>query len=143
MSRIIPKGFGQPNFKPSIKDRLRKEKPAAEKRPGMSPSHLQLIRLMPCAIPSCGKYAPSDPHHLKAGVQNERGMGRRATDRWAVPLCRSCHDSVESVGSKREPAWIAARGIDDALQLANGLWMNTGNLAAMIKVLLANRKSEA
>lgn len=125
--------------KKPIRDRLRKEKPAAEKRPGMSPSHIALIKTLPCAV--CGKYAPSDPHHLKAGVQNERGIGRRATDRWAVPLCRPCHDSVESVGSKREPAWFAARGIDDALQLANGLWMNTGNLAAMIKVLLANRRT--
>lgn len=131
--------FSEPGalLKKPLRERLARVKPAAEKRPGMSDAHLKCIRVLNCA--TCSAFAPSDPHHLKAGVQHERGIGRRATDRWTVPLCRSCHDSVENVGSRREPEWFAKRGVADPLGLASALWHATGNPVAMNKIVAAHR----
>ena len=131
--------FSQPGslLKKPLKDRLKKKELAQHDRPGNSEAHLKCVRVLNCA--TCLAFAPSDPHHLKHGVQHERGIGRRATDRWTVPLCRSCHDSVESVGSRREPEWFAKRGIADPLGLASALWNATGNPVAMNKIVDAHR----
>lgn len=125
-----------PNFRPSVRQRLeakaRKES-AARKRPGMSEAHLVLIRQLPCC--ASGWRAPSDAHHLRQGLSNERGVGRKATDRWAVPLSRRMHDDLHRLGSRRELEWFQAHGIEDPLELANALWANTGDLERMRKVL--------
>jgi hypothetical protein len=93
-------------------------------REGNSAAYLAAIRQLPCC--ACGAPSPSDAHHLKAGT-GERGMAMKATDRYAVPLCRGpegCHTGVggvESVGSKNETAWFAVRGVKPLL-LAARLW---------------------
>jgi hypothetical protein len=134
--RLIPPGYGQPNFKKPIKDRLKKKEAAQHSRPGNSEKHLALVRLLPCCI--CGKYGPGDPHHLR--VAAERGVGRKATDRWAVPMCRTDHEAAHRVGSRVEQSWFAARGIDDVLGLANALWQSTGDLPKMIRILMEHRR---
>ena len=99
----------------------------------MSPSHLALIR----QLPSCLSWrTPCDPHHLR--VLGERGIGLRATDRWAVPLTRDEHDDVHRVGSRKEEDWFLARNLD-IYSLANGLWQQTGDLARMLRVMEAHR----
>jgi hypothetical protein len=96
----------------------------ARRREGMNAAYLDAIRQLSCC--ACGAPAPSDAHHLKAGT-GERGMGLRATDRFAVPLCRGpegCHTGargVESVGSRNEADWFAERGVKP-LVLAGRLW---------------------
>jgi hypothetical protein len=122
----------------SVRERItRKNKPsAAEKREGMSKAHIALIKQLPCCI--TGK-RPVDPHHLKEGLAHERGIGRKATDRWAVPLCREKHEEVERIGSRNEWAWFKKHGIEDPLELAAALWRNTGDLDRMLRVIEAHR----
>lgn len=117
--------------------RARRPGRSADKRPGMSPAHLRLIRQLPCCV--TGLPGPNDPHHLKAGLVHERGVGRKATDRWAVPLCREKHEEVERVGSRNEWAWFKKHGIEDPLELAAALWRNTGDLDRMVRVIEAHR----
>lgn len=121
-----------------VRQRIQKKnKPsAAEKREGNCKKHLALIRKLPCCV--TGKKAPNDPHHLKEGLAHERGLGRRSTDRWAVPLSREKHDEVERIGSRNEQAWFQKHGIADSLELAAALWRNTGDLERMRKVLAAH-----
>lgn len=121
-----------------VRQRIKKkDKPSsAEKREGNCKKHLALIRQLPCAI--TGRPGPSDPHHLREGVAHERGIGRKATDRWTVPLCRQLHDEAHRVGSRQEWDWFRKRGIDDPLELAAALWRNTGDLDRMMKVLQAH-----
>jgi hypothetical protein len=139
---IKPPGYGEPQFKPTLSERYaakRNKKSAAEKREGMSERHLALIRQLPCCI--TGKPGPSDPHHLKQGLAHERGVGRKATDRWAVPLCRAKHEEVERLGSRREHEWFAAQGIDDPLGFAAALWRATGDLERMRRIVFAHMSS--
>lgn len=128
-----------PNFRPTKRQRLEaqaKRESAAKKRPGMSEAHLVLIRRLPCCV--SGAAAPSDPHHLKDRLSHERGIGRRATDRWTVPLSRKMHDQLEALGSRREREWFMQHGIEDPLELANALWNVSGDLDRMRKVLQAH-----
>lgn len=98
-----------------------------------SERHLSLIRQLPCCV--TGMPGPNDPHHLKAGLAHERGTGRRATDRHAVPLCRAKHDELESLGSRNEQAWFAEHGIDDPLGLAWSLWHAGYDLELMTRIV--------
>lgn len=125
------------NFRPSVSERAKPKKSAQERREGNSEKHRLLIKLLPCCV--TGKRPPNDGHHLKTGpAKSERGMGMKATDRWLVPLCRSSHDELEALGSRREFAWFQSHGIADVHELANALWHATGDLKRMTKVLRAH-----
>jgi len=119
---IRPPGYGLPNFKPSIVERdkaRRTRKSAQERREGNSDAHLAAIRKTVCC--GCGAAPPNDPHHLKFGAaREERAFGRRSTDRWAIPLCRRCHDLAEEASTRGEGALFRAWGID-AIELAAAL----------------------
>lgn len=120
--------------------RARRPGRSADKRPGMSPAHLRLIRQLPCCV--TGRPGPNDPHHLTGGpAAKERGVSLKATDRWAVPLSRMPHDQVQNIGSRNEAAWFRARGIADVAQLARDLWGATGNLEEMHRVLWRHMNS--
>jgi hypothetical protein len=131
---LLPHTLG--NFRKPLRERKAKKPSAAAKRPGNSPAHLMLIRLLPCCV--TGRPGPNDPHHLKDRLAHERGVGRRATDRWAVPLWRVKHDELEKLGSRRERTWFREHGIEDPIELANALWHATGDLDRMKKVLAAH-----
>jgi hypothetical protein len=79
--------------------------------------HLRYIAQQPCLL--CGR-KPSDPHHLRH-VQ-PRALGRKASDEFAVPLCRSHHRAVHRAGDER--GWWQAAGIDP-LKVARKLWKHT------------------
>jgi len=121
------------NFKPPKRPNKPKGPSAAERREGNSKAHLALIRQLPSCI--SGR-KPCDPHHLR--ISSERGVGRKSTDRWAVPLTRDEHDEVHKVGSRKEFAWFQDRGID-CYGLASALWTNTGDLERMDKIIEGNR----
>lgn len=131
------------NFKPrgaarvKAKARAASDKAATKaKRPGMSAKHLAAIRQLPCCV--TGRMPAGEAHHLKAGT-GERGMGKRSTDRWAVPLSHAAHMELEGMGSKNELAWFAARGIEDPLALAEALWAAACNVAAMTRIVVEHR----
>src|SRR5262245_60930980 len=67
--------------------------------------HLRFVARQACLV--CGR-KPSDPHHLR--YVQPRALGRKASDEFAVPLCRSHHRAVQRAGDER--AWWHAAGID-------------------------------
>ena len=87
--------------------------------------HLRSIVKMPCLV--CGR-KPSDPHHLR--YAQPRALGRKASDEFAVPLCRMHHREVHRASDER--AWWKAAGIDP-LKVAHKLWkearVNEGRIA--------------
>lgn len=130
-------------LRPSTKPiRARNPNRSADRREGMSPRHLALIRQLSCCV--TGRPGPNDPHHIKSGpAKAERGTSLKATDRWAVPLCREAHNAVEDVGSRNEEEWFRARGIEDVVALATDLWAATGNLELMRAVVWAHQNGVA
>lgn len=123
----------------NFRERGPKKRKNSEKykdRPGMSEKHLACIRQLPCCV--CGRSGPNDPHHLKH--VGGRGTGLRAVDRWAVPMCRADHDTVEKIGSRNEVAWFKKNGVEDPGWLALALWAATGNVEQMVKIIAAHTR---
>src|SRR5262249_35424115 len=79
--------------------------------------HLRSVAKEPCLI--CGR-KPSDPHHLR--YLQPRALGRKASDEFAVPLCRVHHRAVHRARDER--AWWQAAGIDP-IKVARNLWKDT------------------
>jgi hypothetical protein len=82
-----------------------------------NPEHLRYVAQQACLI--CGR-KQSDPHHLR--YLQPRALGRKASDEFAVPLCRSHHRAVHRAGD--EQAWWKAAGIDP-VNVARHLWRQT------------------
>jgi ERF superfamily len=80
-------------------------------------AHLRYVAQQPCLL--CGR-KPSDPHHLR--FMQPRALGRKASDEFAVPLCRIHHRLVHRVGN--EAAWWKDAGIDP-VKIARQLWRQT------------------
>jgi len=60
--------------------------------------HLRFVASQPCLV--CGR-TPSDAHHLR--FAEPRAMGRKVSDRFAVPICRLHHRELHRRGNER--AW--------------------------------------
>jgi len=80
-------------------------------------NHLRFVSQQPCLV--CAR-KPSDAHHIK--FVQPRALGRKASDEFAVPLCRSHHRAVHRAGD--EEAWWQQTGIDPA-KVARKLWNHT------------------
>ena len=57
------------------------------------PAYLEWLREQPCC--ACGKWGWSTPHH-KTGA----GMGKRAHDHEAMPLCVGCHKDLHEFSGR-------------------------------------------
>jgi ERF superfamily len=79
--------------------------------------HLRYVMRQPCLV--CGR-KPSDPHHLRH--MQPRALGRKASDEFAVPLCRVHHRAAHRAGDER--AWWKVAGIDP-IKIARRLWKQT------------------
>jgi hypothetical protein len=79
--------------------------------------HLRYVMQQPCLL--CGR-KPSDPHLLR--YLQPRALGRKASDEFAVPLCRVHHRAAHLAGD--ECAWWQAAGIDP-IKIARKLWKDT------------------
>ena len=77
------------------------------------PSYLAFLRRQNCA--SCGCWPPSEASH-----HGRHGIGIKASDYEAIPLCRSCHAHWHQRGRlprfsgrgpvrERQKEWLAAR----------------------------------
>ena len=76
--------------------------------------HLRFVATQPCLV--CGR-TPSDAHHLK--FAEPPGIGRKVSDRFAVPICRLHHRELHRRGNER--AWWQSQDIDP-LVIAADLW---------------------
>jgi hypothetical protein len=84
--------------------------------------HIRHVIKQPCLI--CGR-RPSDPHHLR--FAQSRALGRKVSDEFAVPLCRTHHREVHRCGE--EGSWWRKTAIDP-LAAARSLWLETHPLPA-------------
>ena len=129
------------NFKPSRAKRLKeKNRDKRKDRPGNSEDHLKCIRQLPCVC--CGVFKErSDPHHLLSTGTKERGMALRSPDRWTVPVCRIHHDELHRVGPRYEARFFRGFGYIAIVDLAAALWMVTGDIEKMRRVIVANKQA--
>ena len=79
--------------------------------------HLCFVMQQPCLL--CGR-KPSDAHHIR--FVQPRALGRKVSDEYAVPLCRSHHRAVHRAGD--EKAWWKQADIDP-IKVARKLWKRT------------------
>ena len=79
--------------------------------------HLRFVTQQPCLL--CGR-KPADAHHIR--FVQPRALGRKASDEFTVPLCRSHHRAVHRGGD--EQAWWKQTGIDP-IKIARSLWKRT------------------
>jgi hypothetical protein len=80
-------------------------------------AHLRFVMQQPCLL--CGR-KPSDAHHIR--FMQPRALGRKTSDEFAVPLCRSHHRAVHRAGD--EKAWWKHASIDP-IKVARKLWKHT------------------
>jgi hypothetical protein len=79
--------------------------------------HLRYVTSLPCLF--CTR-KPSDAHHLR--FVQPRALGRKVSDEFAVPLCRTHHRAAHR--AKDEQAWWRSIGIDP-VNIARKLWMGS------------------
>jgi hypothetical protein len=91
--------------------------PLSEVRRYRDRAHLRFVSAQPCLI--CGR-RPSDAHHLR--FAQPRALGRRVSDEYAVPLCRSHHRALHRCGD--EAAWWESNKLDP-VAVARELWQRT------------------
>ncbi len=80
-------------------------------------AHLEFVSSQPCLL--CGR-RPSDAHHLR--FAQPRAFGRRVSDEFAIPLCRTHHRVLHARGN--EVAWWEELRLDP-VAVARELWEQT------------------
>jgi ERF superfamily len=91
--------------------------PLSEPRRYRDRAHLEFVASQPCLL--CGRQ-PCDPHHLR--FMQPRALGRRVSDEFAVPLCRTHHRALHRSGD--EQAWWKSTDLDPVM-IAQWLWQHT------------------
>jgi hypothetical protein len=76
--------------------------------------HCKFVAAEPCIV--CGR-TPADAHHLR--FAQPRPHGRKVSDEYTVPVCRSHHRELHRYGD--EASWWAALNIDP-VPIALALW---------------------
>jgi hypothetical protein len=89
----------------------------AEPRRCRNKAHLRFVVQQLCLV--CGR-TPSDPHHLR--FMQPRALGRKVSDEFVAPLCRTHHREVHRVTDER--AWWKQARIDP-IKVARQLWRRT------------------
>jgi hypothetical protein len=80
-------------------------------------AHLEFVASQPCLL--CGRQ-PCDAHHLR--FMQPRALGRRVSDEFAVPLCRTHHRALHRSGN--EEAWWTSHDLDP-VTIAYRLWQHS------------------
>jgi hypothetical protein len=83
--------------------------------------HLKFVSAQPCLI--CGRQ-PSDAHHIR--FAQLRALGRKVSDEFTVPLCRTHHREIHGRGD--EAAWWSQYRLDP-LTVASNLRRQTHTLS--------------
>lgn len=107
-----------------------------DRRARLAPDHLRMVRALPCVV--TGRLDGVEAHHLCEGMDG-RGMGRRAEDRWTIPLHRDAHAAAHATGIPE--TWLMeAHGVD-ARALAEALWRHRGDAAGMLRAVERERQA--
>jgi ERF superfamily len=88
--------------------------------------HIRHVMNQSCLI--CGR-RPSDPHHLR--LAQSRALGRKVSDEFTVPLCRTHHRAIHHCGD--EVSWWKTTEIDP-LSAARALWLETHPLPRAVAI---------
>ena len=105
----VPRTIARPTLKAKLHLRRRQQ-------------HLAFVRQLPCV--ACGKAPPSEAAHLRTGTDG--GIGVKPGDRYAVPLCITCHAKQHRIGELS--FWSALR--IDPLSVALRLWTISADIKA-------------
>jgi hypothetical protein len=89
----------------------------SEPRRHRDKAHLKFVASQPCLV--CGR-SPADAHHLR--FTQPRAMGRKVSDEFTVPLCRTHHRDNHRFGD--EEAWWARSSINP-VEVSRKLWVST------------------
>jgi hypothetical protein len=89
----------------------------SEPRRHRDKAHLKFVASQPCLV--CGR-SPADAHHLR--FTQPRAMGRKVSDEFTVPLCRTHHRDNHRFGD--EAAWWGRQAIDP-VGTSRKLWVST------------------
>jgi hypothetical protein len=89
----------------------------SEPRRHRDKTHLKFVASQPCLV--CGR-SPADAHHLR--FTQPRAMGRKVSDEFTVPLCRTHHRDNHRFGD--EVSWWEKRAIDP-IASSRMLWIST------------------
>jgi hypothetical protein len=89
----------------------------SEPRRHRDKGHLTFVASQPCLV--CGR-SPADAHHLR--FTQPRAMGRKVSDEFTVPLCRTHHRDNHRFGD--EQAWWASSSINP-VEVSRKLWVST------------------
>jgi len=89
----------------------------SEPRRHRDKGHLKFVASQPCLV--CGR-SPADAHHLR--FTQPRAMGRKVSDEFTVPLCRTHHRDNHRFGD--EQAWWDRQAIDP-VATSRKLWVST------------------
>jgi hypothetical protein len=84
--------------------------------------HLRFVAKQPCLI--CERQ-PADAHHIR--FAQHRALGRKVSDEFTVPLCRTHHREIHRYGD--EAAWWSKHHLDPLIA-ASTLWRQTHPLPA-------------
>ena len=103
------------------------------------PEHLAWIVQFPCCVPGCGRW-PVQAHHPRIpGGPEPLAMGRKCSDRHALPVCAACHlnsdAAIHRVGGEGRWWWLL--GVDP-FALGAKLW---DQRIAESKMLIVKRAS--
>jgi ERF superfamily len=99
--------------------------PHGEPRRYRDRPHLEFVSSQPCLL--CGR-RPSDAHHLR--FAQPRALGRRVSDEYTVPLCRTHHRVLHRRGD--ETAWWESVQLDP-VAVARRLWEQTRLNGALVR----------
>ena len=91
-----------------------KRLPAAKTIRLRDKEHRKFVVQQPCLV--CGR-SPVDPHHLR--YAQPRALGRKVSDEFTVPVCRTHHRELHRYGD--EASWWAAVQVDP-IPIALDLW---------------------
>jgi hypothetical protein len=89
----------------------------SEPRRHRDKAHLKFVSSQPCLV--CGR-SPTDAHHLR--FTQPRALGRKVSDEFTVPLCRTHHRDNHRFGD--EQAWWGRQAIDP-VRTSRKLWVST------------------
>jgi hypothetical protein len=89
----------------------------SEPRRHRDKAHLKFVASQACLV--CGR-SPADAHHLR--FTQPRAMGRKVSDEFTVPLCRTHHRENHRFGD--EQAWWGRQAIDP-VGTSRKLWIST------------------